>query len=580
MAKGHHCPASVRAGELVPTILVADDNSNIQKMVTLALKDLGITVVAVGNGEAAVKKLPDLHPDVVLADIFMPVRNGYEVCEYVKRDERFAHIPVVLLVGAFDPLDEHEVERVHADGVLKKPFVPPDPLIAMVKSLLERGPLIPAAGEAAGAAALAAAIAEPAAPSAPKLEKTQQLTPEEIAVATHQPLPAPEPESEQFGSQPAGMTIDETNSPVAFREMMGAEEEEEPEEAEEAAEEAEEAVAKPGFEASSVSGYHFPGEIPIPAAAAGAKEEAHTAEPATSHEAAAEASHEASREEEDHWGGIKDEMKQPHPEEPPIPVHFGESAPMEIITEESPEVPSGHEVKQDPALVSSAHDWMAAHPPVVTPPPAQEEASEPEFEPMRIEVESPSRAPAHPRAGSVDDTAQFFMPPSPAGKPLERIAQDLHEDAVRATPSRDMEETQQFLTSAAPPAVRAEPVSPAPGIPEPTHAAALSQSTWGRVEEVMLPAAPVIAAAAAEWHAHAESAAPEPYHAESAPASTAAASPTPATSPGTGTGPDLLIASITQKVMDQLDSKTIERLSRELVRPLIEALIRREIDKD
>jgi CheY-like chemotaxis protein len=90
----------------VPTILVADDNSNIQKMVALALKDQGIEVCAVGNGEAAVRKLADLQPDLVLADIFMPVRNGYEVCEFVKQDSRFAHIPVVLLVGAFDPLDE------------------------------------------------------------------------------------------------------------------------------------------------------------------------------------------------------------------------------------------------------------------------------------------------------------------------------------------------------------------------------------------------------------------------------------------------------------------------------------------
>ncbi len=120
------------------TILVADDNSNIQKMVILALKDQGINVVAVGNGEAAVRKLPDAAPDLVLADIFMPVRNGYEVCEFVKHDPRFAHIPVILLVGAFDPLDEHEAQRVGADGVLKKPFVPPEPLIAMVKALLAK----------------------------------------------------------------------------------------------------------------------------------------------------------------------------------------------------------------------------------------------------------------------------------------------------------------------------------------------------------------------------------------------------------------------------------------------------------
>jgi CheY-like chemotaxis protein len=122
----------------VSRILVADDNSNIQKMVALALKDEGIDVVAVGNGDAAMRKIPDLHPDLILADIFMPVRSGYEVCEFVKNDSRYMHTPVVLLVGAFDPLDEQETQRVRADGVLKKPFVPPDPLINMVKALLAK----------------------------------------------------------------------------------------------------------------------------------------------------------------------------------------------------------------------------------------------------------------------------------------------------------------------------------------------------------------------------------------------------------------------------------------------------------
>jgi CheY-like chemotaxis protein len=128
----------------VPKILVADDNANIQKMVALAFEERGIQVVSVGNGEAAVRRIPDLNPDLVLADIFMPVRNGYEVCEFVKKDERFAHVPVILLVGAFDPLDEKEARRVGADGVLKKPFVPPDPLIAMVTSALEKNPKVAA----------------------------------------------------------------------------------------------------------------------------------------------------------------------------------------------------------------------------------------------------------------------------------------------------------------------------------------------------------------------------------------------------------------------------------------------------
>src|ERR1700694_517785 len=129
---------SIVGGRSGGKILGADDNSNIQKMVGVALKDQGIDVVAVGNGEAAVRKISDLRPDLVLADVFMPVRNGYEVCKYVKSDSALAHIPVILLVGAFDPLDEQEAQRVGADGVLKKTFVTPDPLIAMVKSALLR----------------------------------------------------------------------------------------------------------------------------------------------------------------------------------------------------------------------------------------------------------------------------------------------------------------------------------------------------------------------------------------------------------------------------------------------------------
>jgi CheY-like chemotaxis protein len=108
-------------------------------MVALAFQDRGIEVTSVGNGEAAVRRLPELNPDLILADIFMPVRNGYEVCEWVKKDAKFSHIPVILLVGAFDPLDEKEARRVGADGVLKKPFIPPDPLIAMVTAVLEKG---------------------------------------------------------------------------------------------------------------------------------------------------------------------------------------------------------------------------------------------------------------------------------------------------------------------------------------------------------------------------------------------------------------------------------------------------------
>ena len=194
-------------------ILVADDNSNIQKMVGLALKDQGIDVVAVGNGEAAVRKISDIRPDLVLADVFMPVRNGYEVCQYVKSDSTLAHIPVILLVGAFDPLDEQEAQRVGADGVLKKPFVPPDPLISMVKSALARAGVslggaapVPRVQEAPTGAAemLTPRTAAPSRslPSMSPLAPLPEIPPVET-MEVHEELPAlPEPVKINAGSQP------------------------------------------------------------------------------------------------------------------------------------------------------------------------------------------------------------------------------------------------------------------------------------------------------------------------------------------------------------------------------------------
>jgi CheY-like chemotaxis protein len=188
----------------VPRILVADDNTNIQKMVTLAFQERGVEVIAVGNGEAAVRRIPDANPDLVLADVFMPVRNGYEVCEFVKKDTRFSHTPVILLVGAFDPLDEKEARRVGADGVLKKPFVPPDPLIAMVMSALEKNPRV--AAELAKAKEVVAVVETPLPAAALEIP----------AMAEPKPLPEfPEPTPEEaaviygFGKGVRAMDLDE-----------------------------------------------------------------------------------------------------------------------------------------------------------------------------------------------------------------------------------------------------------------------------------------------------------------------------------------------------------------------------------
>ena len=208
-------------GRLVAKILVADDNSNIQKMVGLALKDQGIDVVAVGNGEAAVRKISDLRPDLVLADVFMPVRNGYEVCQYVKRDAALSHIPVILLVGAFDPLDEQEAQRVGADGVLKKPFVPPDPLISMVKSALQR------AGVAHGIAGAAKPPEPESLRAADLIRPTVASLPTLGSIPVHTPRheePVATLENESFvdeaPARPDPVRIDSGAQPVAFGSLL------------------------------------------------------------------------------------------------------------------------------------------------------------------------------------------------------------------------------------------------------------------------------------------------------------------------------------------------------------------------
>jgi CheY-like chemotaxis protein len=105
-------------------ILLADDSITIQKMVHQAFENGPYELFLVGNGEAAIRKLQEFRPDLVLADIFMPGKNGYEVCEYIKNRPDLASIPVVLLVGAFEPFDKDEAARVGAAGHLTKPFAP------------------------------------------------------------------------------------------------------------------------------------------------------------------------------------------------------------------------------------------------------------------------------------------------------------------------------------------------------------------------------------------------------------------------------------------------------------------------
>lgn len=153
----------------MPTILLADDSITIQKIVNLTFSGEGIDVVTVGNGDVAVRKIHEIHPALVLADIFMPGKNGYEVCDYIKNEPSLSATPVILLVGAFEPFDSNEAARVKADGHLTKPFEI-KVLISAVNSLIS------AAGEQKDAAESVADLPVPEVADSPVADEAELST--------------------------------------------------------------------------------------------------------------------------------------------------------------------------------------------------------------------------------------------------------------------------------------------------------------------------------------------------------------------------------------------------------------------
>jgi CheY-like chemotaxis protein len=136
-------------------LLLADDSVTIQRVVELTFSGEDVQVVTVGDGEQAIARIPIERPDIVLADIGMPKRSGYDVSAFVKGRPDLAHIPVLLLAGAFEPVDDARAQQVKCDGVLVKPFEPQQ-VVARVRELVN----------GSREKAMAAFVPEPPAPSA------------------------------------------------------------------------------------------------------------------------------------------------------------------------------------------------------------------------------------------------------------------------------------------------------------------------------------------------------------------------------------------------------------------------------
>jgi CheY-like chemotaxis protein len=183
-------------------LLLADDSVTIQRVIELTFADEDVKVTAVGDGQQAIDRILADHPDIVLADVGMPKYDGYEVAAFIKNDPSLEHIPVLLLTGAFEPVNDERARAVRCNGVLAKPFEP-QLLIGRVKELLTGVTPSPAAP------AERMAVAEPAAPVAVLTSGPDAPNPPLVALSEPGPVEVDEDATVRMPRPPALPAEDE-----------------------------------------------------------------------------------------------------------------------------------------------------------------------------------------------------------------------------------------------------------------------------------------------------------------------------------------------------------------------------------
>ena len=146
-----------------PTVFFIDDSATMREVIKIAFRRENIEVVACHDGDAAIAQMQQQHPDVVISDVIMPGKDGYEVCQQIKQTPGFGNTPVVLMSGVVNRNVAEKAFAVKADELIRKPFQPQD-LIARVKQLLENKKNAPVAVTAPVPVPVVAAPVPPIAP--------------------------------------------------------------------------------------------------------------------------------------------------------------------------------------------------------------------------------------------------------------------------------------------------------------------------------------------------------------------------------------------------------------------------------
>jgi CheY-like chemotaxis protein len=118
-------------------VLLADDSPQALRLGERILRDQGIEVVSVTDGATALRRLEDVKPDLLITDVFLPTKNGFELVRFMKSQEQHRNVPVIFAATPTDQFDEQDARNAGAEAILRKPFEA-STLLAAVQPLLER----------------------------------------------------------------------------------------------------------------------------------------------------------------------------------------------------------------------------------------------------------------------------------------------------------------------------------------------------------------------------------------------------------------------------------------------------------
>jgi CheY-like chemotaxis protein len=173
-----------------PTVYFIDDSATMREVIKIAFRRENINVVACHDAATALQQIEAARPDIVITDVIMPDKDGYDVCQHIKSHPQLAKTPVILMSGVVNRAVAEKAFAVKADELLRKPFQPQD-LIARVKHLLKpNGAPAPTPAAAANAAVALSSIFSAAASPMPPRSVPAPPPPQQRAVASAPAAPA------------------------------------------------------------------------------------------------------------------------------------------------------------------------------------------------------------------------------------------------------------------------------------------------------------------------------------------------------------------------------------------------------